>query len=103
MAVSEVERTQLATRLSEAVGKEAAETLMKCILPDGRDQLATKSDIEVLKGAMEALAREFRAENLETRSLVELKLARQARLHYGTLSAFLMSMWGMFLAQNFIV
>ena len=67
------------------------------------DQLATKADIEVLKAGLEALASEFRAANVELRSFVEMKLARQARLHYGTLAAFLMSVWAIFLAQNFVM
>ncbi|MCY3889735.1 MAG: hypothetical protein OXG50_07535 [bacterium] len=131
MPVSEIERMELVGRLSETIGKEAAETLMACTLPEGRDQLATKADIEVLradqlamkadievlradqlatkadievlKAGLEALASEFRAANVELRSFVEMKLARQARLHYGTLAAFLMSVWAIFLAQNFVM
>ena len=142
MTVSEIERMELVGKLTGAIGRGATETLMACVLPDGRDQLATKADlevlgaqtkaelevlgaqmevlrgemevlrgemdvlrgqIEVLRGQMDALGREMRAEHAETRSFVEAKLARQARLHYGTLSAFLMSMWGMFLAQNIMM
>ncbi|MCY3631268.1 MAG: hypothetical protein OXH29_01175 [bacterium] len=143
MPVSEIERMELVGRLSETIGKEAAETLMACTLPDGRDQLATKADIEVFRAAtkadievfraatktdlgvlrsdievlkaglealatefragQEALATEFRAANVELRSFVEMKLARQARLHYGTLAAFLISVWAIFLAQNFVM
>lgn len=142
MTVSEIERMELVGKLTGAIGRGATETLMACVLPDGRDQLATKADLEVLgaqmkaeveilraqmevlrgemevlRGQMElleakmelletqmdALGRELRAEHAETRSFVEAKLARQARLHYGTLSAFLMSIWGMFLAQNIMM
>ena len=143
MPVSEIERMELVGRLSETIGKEAAETLMACTLPEGRDQLATKadievfraatkadievfraatktdlevfraatktdlgvlrSDIEILKAGQEALATEIRAANVELRSFVEMKLARQARLHYGTLAAFLLSVWAIFLAQNFVM
>ncbi|MCY3910685.1 MAG: hypothetical protein OXF99_04175 [bacterium] len=132
MPVSEIERMELVGRLSETIGKEAAETLMACTLPEGRDQLATKadlgvlrSDIEILKAGqealateirarqealateiragLEALATEFRAAHAELRAFVEMKLARQARLHYGTLAAFLMSVWAIFLAQNFVM
>ena len=154
MPVSEIERMELVGRLSETIGKEAAETLMACTLPEGRDQLATKTDLGVFRAAtkadievfraatktdlgvlrsdieileaglealatefragqealatefragLEALATEFRAANVELRSFVEMKLARQARLHYGTLAAFLMSVWAIFLAQNFVM
>ena len=121
MPVNEIERMELVGRLSETIGKEAAETLMACTLPEGRDQLATKADfevlkagievlradtkadIEVLRAGLEALATEIRAAHAELRSFVEMKLARQARLHYGTLTAFLMSVWGIFLAQNFVL
>ena len=103
MPVSEIERMELVGRLSDTIGKEAAETLMACTLPEGRDQLATKADIEVLRAGLEALAGEFRAANAELRSFVESKLARQVRLHYGTLVTFLMSVWGVFLAQSFVM
>ena len=103
MPVSEIERMELVGRLSDMIGKEAAQTLMACTLPEGRDQLATKADIEVLRAGLEALASEFRAANAELQSFVESKLARQARLHYGTLVTFLMSVWGVFLAQSFMM
>ncbi len=138
MPVSEIERMELVGRLSESIGKEAAETLMACVLPDGRDQLATKADLALLRAdlaefradlavlradleaqgtelraaieaqgtelraAIEAQGTELRAAIAELRSFVESKLARQARLHYGTLVAFLMSVWGVFLAQGFM-
>ena len=49
MTVSEVERTELVNQLVATIGKEPTETLMKCILPDGREQLATKSDLAELQ------------------------------------------------------
>ena len=131
MAVSEVERMELVGRLKDAIGENAAETLMACILPDGLDQLATKADLEVLgaglraellatKADLEGLGAGLRAELLATkadlevlgaglhtemaglRSCVESALAKQARLYYGTLVVFLLSVWGVFLAQNFM-
>ena len=95
------------------MGEEAAETLMSCVLPDGRDQLATKADLEVVGSNLRVEMAELRAfvesgfarsfaEFAELRAYVESALAKQARLHYGTLVAFLLSVWGVFLAQNFM-
>lgn len=102
MSVSEVERRQLAASLAVAIGEEATETLMRCILPEGRDELATKADLQV--GLAEA-----RAERAELGSKMEIgfarlesKLARQARIHFGTLSAFILSVWAVFVAQIFM-
>ncbi|WP_420434660.1 hypothetical protein [Candidatus Poriferisocius sp.] len=136
MPVSEAERMELVGRLTDAIGEGAAKTLMACVLPDGRDQLATKAELEVFRSeskaefasiragleslaaetragleslaaetraGLESLAAETRAGHAELRSFVESKLARQARLHYGTLATFLMSVWGVFLAQSFMM
>ena len=46
MAVTEAERAGLVQALVTTIGEEPAHTLMNCILPEGRDQLATKADIE---------------------------------------------------------
>ena len=46
MAVTEAERAGLIQALVTTIGEEPAQTLMNCILPEGRDQLATKADIE---------------------------------------------------------
>ena len=46
MAVTEAERAGLVQALVTTIGEDPAHTLMNCILPDGRDQLATKADIE---------------------------------------------------------
>ena len=43
--VSEIERTELVNQLVATIGEGPAETLMNCVLPDGRDQLATKDDL----------------------------------------------------------
>lgn len=125
MPVSEAERMELVGKLTDAIGKEAAETLMACILPDGRDQLATKADLErqsvatkadfeglrvdleVLRAETKAEFATLRAETnagfAEVRSFLETKLARQARLHYGSLAAFILSVWGVFVAQTFMM
>ena len=46
MAVTEAERAGLVQALITTIGEEPAQTLMNSILPEGRDQLATKADIE---------------------------------------------------------
>ncbi|MCY4421807.1 MAG: hypothetical protein OXC06_01920 [Acidimicrobiaceae bacterium] len=46
MAVTEAERAGLVQALVATIGEEPARTLMNCIIPEGRDQLATKADIE---------------------------------------------------------
>ncbi|MCY3576837.1 MAG: hypothetical protein OXH53_05930 [bacterium] len=80
MAVTELERTELANRLVQAIGTEATETLMQCIFPEGRDQLATKDDLRVLGAELRA---EFRTE-----------LAKQTRLIMTTMVAFMLTTWG---------
>ena len=114
MPVSEAERMELVGKLTDAIGKEAAETLMACMLPDGRDQLATKADLEILRADFEILRAETKAEFaalraetnagfVEMRSFMETKLARQARLHYGSLAAFILSGWGVIVTQTFVM
>lgn len=51
MPVTEIQRTELINRLVEVLGEERTETLMKCILPEGRDQLATKGDLKALESS----------------------------------------------------
>ncbi len=110
MPVSEAERMELVGKLTDAIGKEAAETLMACVLPDGRDQLATKADLQILRADFESLRADLeilRAETkagfVEMRSFMETKLARQARLHYGSLAAFILSGWGVIVTQTFVM
>ena len=120
MSVSEIERRQLAANLAVAIGEEATETLMRCILPEGRDELATKADLQVglaearaeraeLETKLETGLAEARAERAALESTMvagfarlETKLARQTRIHFGTLSAFILSVWAIFVAQLFM-
>ena len=117
MSVSEVDRRELAVRLVAAIGEEAAETLMRCILPEGRDELATKADLQVWRAEVqvEMAALESKMETgfaaLESKmetgfarleSKMEAKFAKQARIHFGTLSAFILSVWAVFVAQTFM-
>lgn len=86
MAVTEIERTELANRLVLAIGKEATETLMNCIIPEGRDQLATKDDLRVLSA-------ELRGEMAGLRGDVDSALARQTRLIMTTMVGFMLTIW----------
>lgn len=72
MAVSEIERTELVSRLVSVTGEAPTETLMKCILPEGRDQLAIKNDLK-------ALETELRGEFAELKGEFKTDLAKQSR------------------------
>ena len=86
MAVTEIERTELANRLVLAIGKEATETLMNCIIPEGRNQLATKDDLRVLSA-------ELRGEIAGVRGLFDAALAKQTRLIMTTMVGFMLTIW----------
>ena len=67
MAISEAERHTLVTGLIETLGMERTEILMKCILPDGWQHLATKQDVEVADARLRAAFGELRGEFGELR------------------------------------
>lgn len=67
MPVTEIQRTDLINRLVEVLGEERTETLMQCILPEGRDQLTTKDDLRVLETTLRG---EFKDEFAELRAEV---------------------------------
>ena len=54
MSVTEAERAGLVRALTTTIDEEPALTLMNCILPEGRDQLATKADVERHEAITEA-------------------------------------------------
>ena len=54
MPVTEIERRELVNRLVAILGEESTETLMQCLLTDGRDQLATKDDLKALENNLRA-------------------------------------------------
>lgn len=91
---------------------------MKCVLPDGRDHLATKDDLKVLEHSLRAdfaelkgyvegslgdvrsdfagLRSDFadlRAEFAELREYVDSALAKQFRFHMTTLVGFMLANW----------
>ena len=113
MPVTEIERNHLVNRLVTVIEEEATETLMKCILPDGRDQVATKDDLKALETTLRAEFAEFRAEATgyraenqgefaqirgeiaQLRGYVDSVLARQMRLYVAILAGFMVTNWGM--------
>ena len=68
MAMTETQRTTLYNQLTNAIGQEAARTLMEQLPPMGWDQVATKEDV---KASEKMLLREISAS--ETRVRGELK------------------------------
>ncbi|MYE95950.1 MAG: hypothetical protein F4110_13175 [Acidimicrobiaceae bacterium] len=66
--MTETQRTTLYSQLIDAIGQEAARTLMEQLPPMGWDQVATKEDV---KASEKMLLREIRSS--ETRVLGELK------------------------------
>ena len=125
--VSEIERTELVNQLVATIGEGPAETLMKCVLPDGRNQLATKDDLRVLSAEMatkedlKALGTELRAEmatkddlrvlSAEMATKEDLKalgtelraeFAKQTRMYLMVLTAFVVPIWAAMAAQFFV-
>ena len=68
MVMTETQRTTLYSQLTDAIGQDAARTLMEQLPPTGWDQVATKEDV---KTSEKMLLREIRAS--ETRVMGELK------------------------------
>ncbi len=109
MTVSEIERTELAAHLVNAIGKEPTETLMKGLLLEGKDRLATKDDLKILGTELRAEIAELRAEvrgeiaelrgeMVALRGHVELALSKHARLYFVITAGFMLTIWGTLLA-----
>ena len=58
MAMTETQRTTLYSQLTDAIGQEAARTLMEQLPPSGWDQVATKDDV---KASEQRLQRDIEA------------------------------------------
>ncbi len=86
--VGEIERTELVNQLVATIGEGPAETLMKCVLPEGRDQVATKDDLKVLSAELRT---EFRTE-----------MAKQTRFLMVTLIALVAPLYAAMAAQFFV-
>ncbi len=90
MIVTEIERTELVNRLVDTIGEGPTETLMKCVIPDGRDQVASKDDLRVLEANL--------------RGCIDSASAKQTRLLLGgfaTMVGFMITIWATLLVQQF--
>ena len=99
MAITETQRTTLYSQLTDAIGQEAARTLMEQLPPSGWDQVATKDDVKAserllqreLKASERLLQRELKASEKMLHG--ELKeLARHTRWMAAVLLGFAVSM-----------
>jgi len=72
VAIDEIERTALVNQLITTLGEEPAATLMKCVLPDGADRVATKDDIAAVRD-------EIRLVEERMRAYVDSAIAKQTR------------------------
>jgi len=114
MSVTELERTELVNQLVAAIGKGPAETLMQCVLTEGRDQLATKDDLrafatkEDLREALkvyvtkEDLEVGLRVLGAEMRSYVDRALLRQTRTYVMAMVGFAVSTWAAIFVQPLV-
>ena len=90
MPVTEVQRTELVNGLLEVLGEERTETLMQCILLEGRDQLATKDDLKALEIKLRGEFAEFKS---EIRTELRTELAKMTRQFAFMLVGFMITMW----------
>jgi len=75
VAIDELERTTLVNTLVDKLGEGPAATLMKTIIPDGTDSLATKVDL------------------VEMRATIDSAITRQTRTLLLTMAAFMVPIW----------
>ncbi len=124
MPVTEIERRELVNRLVATIGEESTETLMQCLLTEGRDQLATKEDLkafatkedlstlenilrtelatkEDLKALGNSLRSEFQAEFVKLRAYIDSAIGKQMRLYVGLLVGVMLTVWGTSLVYAF--
>ena len=78
MAITETQRTTLYSQLTDAIGQEAARTLMEQLPPSGWDQVATKDDV---KASEKLLQRELKA----SEKLLQRELKASEKLLHGEL------------------
>ena len=104
MPAGEEERLALLSRLTEAIGADAARTIMESLPPMQWNQLATKDDLKgleerlVIKSEGEfAIVRgdvaELRGEIKELRGSISLEIAKQTRTLVFTLVGFALTVW----------
>ena len=124
MAVTEVERHNLVQGLIDTLGEERTEILMKCILPEGWDQLATKQVVELAGerlrgefgekfgelrgefgekfGELRGEFGELRGEVKELKGYVDSALAKQTRIYLLAMVGFVVMVWASALAPQFL-
>ena len=101
MSIDEIERTTMVQQLINTLGEQPANTLMKCILPDGADQVATKDDVAALRTATKDDVGALKADliTLEERlkiyvdATIAMALAKQTRTLMLTMAGFMMTIW----------
>ncbi|MXW95643.1 MAG: hypothetical protein F4110_14655 [Acidimicrobiaceae bacterium] len=93
MSISEAERHTLVSGLTETLGTERTQILMKCILPDGWQHLATKQDVEVADARMRGEFGELRGEFGELRGYIDSALAKQTRTYLLALVGLAVTVW----------
>ena len=79
MPVTEIQLVDLINRLVEVLGEERTETIMQCLILEGRDQLATKDDLKVLEASL--------------RGELASSLAKQNRQHVFMFVSFIVTNW----------
>lgn len=79
MAMTETQRTTLYDQLTDAIGQEAARTLMEQLPPSGWDQVATKDDVKAseqrLQRELKASEKTLRGELRETEGRLMIQIA----------------------------
>ena len=79
MAITETQRTTLYSQLTDAIGQEAARTLMEQLPPSGWDQVATKDDVKaserLLQRELKASEKMLRGELKETEGRLTAQIA----------------------------
>lgn len=104
MAIDEIERTAMVQQLINTLGEQPTNTLMKCILPDGADQVATKADIRALEAAtkadisalkvdIEASEARLRADFKTDLATLTQTLVAQNRTQMFTMAGFMITIW----------
>ena len=89
MAMTETQRTTLYSQLTDAIGQDAARTLMEQLPPSGWDQVATKDDVKAserllqreLKASERLLQRELKA----SERLLQRELKANEKMLHGEL------------------
>ena len=89
MAMTETQRTTLYSQLTDAIGQEAAKTLMEQLPPSGWDQVATKDDVKaserLLKDDVKASEKLLQREIKASEKLLQRELKASEKMLRGEL------------------